>query len=114
MTTDLGQKAEEQTARYLQKLKMRILDRNWRNRWCEIDIVAQDKAGVIHFVEVKYRRSTYFGNGLEAITVDKARRLRLAALNWIRENDHGGAYQIDVASVVGADIEYLYNAVEAE
>lgn len=112
MVDSIGQKAEEQVASYLQGHKMRVLARNWRNRWCEIDIVARDRAGVIHFVEVKYRRSAHFGSGLEAITADKARRLRLAALNWTQANGHTGDYQIDVAAVTGKDIEYLSNVIE--
>ncbi|GAC1371986.1 MAG: hypothetical protein NVSMB39_6180 [Candidatus Saccharimonadales bacterium] len=43
------------------------LGRNWRNRWCEIDIVAR-RGAQIHFVEVKYRRNVSYGYASEYIS----------------------------------------------
>jgi len=79
------------------------LDRNWRNRWCELDIVAR-LADTVHFVEVKYRRHTEYGFAAEYITRDKIARLRRAALAWVQAHGYDGAYQIDVIAVEG-DIE---------
>ena len=113
-TTERGRSAEASTAAYLEARGFTILDRNWRNRWCELDLVTRDAAGV-HFVEVKYRRRTDWGDGFEAITYDKIQRLQRAAAAWCQAHQYDGPYQIDVASVSGEltspDISYLANAV---
>jgi putative endonuclease len=113
-TTERGRAAETLAAAYLEEHGLTILDRNWRNRWCELDLVARSEAGV-HFVEVKYRRRSDWGNGFEHITRDKINRLRRAALAWNQAHRYDGPYQIDVISVSGelaaAQLEYLPNAI---
>ena len=47
-----------------------IIERNWRTRYCEIDIVSI-KDDVLWFTEVKYRKNDDFGSGLEVITTKK-------------------------------------------
>jgi putative endonuclease len=115
-TTAIGRTAESAAATYLENQGLAILDRNWRNRWCEIDIVARDAAGTIHFAEVKYRRRTDFGAGYEFVNYAKANRLRRAALAWVQAHHHAGGYQIDVVSITGdldrPDITYIPSAVE--
>ena len=44
-----------------------IIERNWRTRYCEIDIVSK-KDNALYFTEVKYRKNDNFGDGLAAIT----------------------------------------------
>ena len=113
-TTSTGRTAESHAAHYLETKGYRILDRNWRNRWCELDIVAE-RAGVLHFVEVKYRASTAYGLPAEYVRHDKISRLMRAALAYNQAHRHFGAYQIDIISVTGAldkpMIEHLPNAV---
>ena len=55
-----------------------IIERNWRTRYCEIDIVSM-KDDVLWFTEVKYRKNDYFGGGLGVITAEKQRQMRFAA-----------------------------------
>ncbi len=114
MSTELGLQAEELAAQHLKSLGMSIVERNWRNRWCEIDIVAQDANG-IHFVEVKYRRSASFGSSLDYITTNKISRLRRAAAAWMAWHNSQGTYQIDVITVDGdlakPKLRYLAHAV---
>lgn len=114
MSVARGRTAEDLAATHLEQLGLTILDRNWRNRWCELDIVAKSPAG-IHFVEVKYRRRTDWGTGFDHITPDKIHRLMRAALAWNQANRHYGAYQIDIISISGeldsASIEYLPSAI---
>ena len=109
-TTAIGRTAETAAAAYLQKQGMTIIDRNWRNRWCEIDIVAR-RGDIIHFVEVKYRRTISYGAGYEHINRDKAARLTRAALAWCQARRFSGDYQIDAISFSGSLeqplIEYL-------
>ena len=115
MSTERGKEAESQAAHYLESLNMTIIAQNWRNRWCEIDIIALDRDRGIHFVEVKYRHSSDFGSGFEYITRDKTNRLRRAAVAWMALQNRDNAFQIDVIAVEGelnnSKIEYLPNAV---
>jgi putative endonuclease len=100
-TTSTGRAAEQVAADYLVRQGYAILYRNWRNRWCELDIVAR-KAGTVHFIEVKYRASTAYGLPAEFINHDKSQRLARAALAWTQAHSYSGPYQIDVVSVTGS------------
>jgi putative endonuclease len=115
-TTATGRAAEELAATHLAAAGFTILDRNWRNRWCELDIVAR-RAGRVHIIEVKYRRSAAYGAPLEYISHDKINRLTRAANAWIQAHQYRGPYQIDAISVLGAfahpAIEHLENIIEA-
>ena len=69
---------------------MQILERNWRCRLGEIDIVAAEtgeKGVTLVFYEVKCRSGLGFGHPLEAITFTKTRTLRQLAALWMREHD---------------------------
>lgn len=112
--TDTGRAAETLAAQYLENRGLVILDRNWRNRWCELDVVARGPEG-IHFIEVKYRRRTDWGSGFDHITPAKINRLTRAALAWNQAHRYYGHYQIDVISISGpldaTTIEYLPCAI---
>ncbi len=108
-TTSIGRGAEKAAAKYLANHGMKIVYLNWRTRRAEIDIVAEEtrKTGllkrqkIIHFVEVKYRKSADFGDGLEYITSKKLQQLEFAANQWVHENQWTGDYQIDAIAVTG-------------
>jgi putative endonuclease len=101
MSTKTGQTAEDLAAAYLESHGWEIIGRNIRTRHSEIDIIASSR-GVIHFVEVKYRRTTAFGGGLDYITPEKIRRLRNAAIMWVSARSYDGDFQIDVITVEGS------------
>ncbi len=82
----LGQRGERAAARYLWWRGYKIVDRNWRTRQSEIDFVAVDGRTVV-FVEVKTRRSHEAGHPLEAVTVEKQRRLVRAALAYLKRHE---------------------------
>lgn len=109
-----GKAAETLAAQYLANEGYAILAQNWRNRWCELDIVAR-RQGTVHFVEVKYRATTRYGYAVEYISYDKTRRLMRAALAWCQAHRYDGPYQIDALTVEGnlaaPRLEYLPNAV---
>lgn len=97
----LGRTGEDLVADFLQNQGHLLLDRNWRIREGEIDLVSLDPAGVIRIVEVKTRSSTKFGHPLEAIDQRKALRLQRLALAWLSTHQRLGAtYQIDCAGVL--------------
>lgn len=77
-----GAVAEEKAAVVLEDQGYLILGRNWKTRWCEIDIVAE-KNGIVIFFEVKYRKDALAGSGLEYITRAKQHRMRFAAEMWL-------------------------------
>lgn len=102
MSTATGRQAEDAAAEYLLKHEYKVLEQNWRTRWCEIDVVAQ-KDNVIFFVEVKYRRSADWGSGLEYITDKKLRQMTFAAEFWVSSHKWKGGYQLGAAEVTGTD-----------
>ena len=76
-----------------------MLDRNWRVREGELDLVVRD-ASTIAFCEVKTRRGDAFGSPAEAVTFRKQQRLRLLAGRWLAAHgSSGAALRFDVASV---------------
>jgi putative endonuclease len=96
----LGQKGEDLVAAWYEAAGYRILDRNWRCREGELDLVASRGRTVV-FCEVKTRRSTRFGAPVEAVTATKQRRLRTLALQWLAaQSERGGDLRFDVASVL--------------
>lgn len=74
----MGAVAEEVVANYLERQGHEILDRNWKTKYCEIDIVSQ-KDGVVYFTEVKYRRQPNQGGGFAAITKKKQDKMAFAS-----------------------------------
>lgn len=111
----LGAYGERAAVRHLQQQGMTILDRNWRCRDGEIDIVARD-GGCLVVCEVKTRRSLLYGHPVEGVTWRKAARLRRLAGWWVREHPEEIAatrdIRVDVVCVLlprsgGPSIEHL-------
>lgn len=103
-TTDTGKKAEAAAADYLQKQGYTIREHNWRTRWCEIDVIAE-KDDTIFFVEVKYRKTSAYGDGLEYITPKKLQQMAFAAEFWVASHHWKGSYELAAAAVSGDDFQ---------
>ena len=71
---DLGKKGEEIAVKYLEKSGYKVLEQNFRKRYGEIDIIAQDKDTLV-FVEVKTRFSEKYGPPEEAVTPRKLKQI---------------------------------------
>lgn len=99
-TTEIGRRAETAAASYLKQHGYRILDQNWRTRWCEIDLVAV-KGSAVSFVEVKYRRSDAWGDGLDYITTLKRKQMAFAAEFWMAAHDWMGPCYLAAVAVTG-------------
>ncbi len=95
----VGAYGERVAARTLTELGMRVLDRNWRTRQGELDIVAMDGDEVV-VVEVKTRSGGSFGHPAEAVTREKVLRLRRLAAEWLATHDvRAAGVRIDVVAV---------------
>jgi len=95
----LGATGEELASAWYVERGYKVLDRNWRCREGELDLVLGTSAVVV-FCEVKTRRTAAFGAPFEAVTSTKQRRLRVLAALWLDEHPQRGAdLRFDVASV---------------
>jgi putative endonuclease len=97
----LGAMGEALAADHLMKMGLRILDRNWRCRYGELDLIASDPTtNTVVFVEVKTRTGDGYGGLAHAVTPRKVRRLRRLAALWLAGQDGGwAAVRIDVIGV---------------
>ena len=77
-TKKIGDAAENLVASELHSRGHEVIARNWRTKFCEIDIVSVLE-GTVYFTEVKYRKSSEYGDGLEAITAKKQHKIKFAA-----------------------------------
>lgn len=114
-TTSIGVKAEDKATEYLLKLGYKIVARNYRNRFSEIDIICQNDS-YICLAEVKYRKNDYYGGGIGAVNYDKQQRLKRAFEYWLAENENYSDLQprIDVIAIdETGKIQHIENAVEA-
>lgn len=80
--SSVGRRGEEAACAYLAERGYRILDRNWRCRLGEIDIVAE-RGDIVVFVEVRTRTGTRFGTGAESVDWRKQRRLRAVSAAYL-------------------------------
>jgi len=85
-TKQIGDSAEIVATKYLKKLGHKILDRNWKTKYCEIDIVSK-LFDVIYFTEVKYRKKPDQGGGLAVINNKKLRQMKFAAEYYVLSNN---------------------------
>ena len=112
-----GADGERIAAAHLEAQGLVVVERNFRTRYGEIDLVAHDGDDVV-FVEVKTRRSGGFGAPAEAVTPRKQERLMLAALEYLHERGlEERAWRIDVVAILlarsgPADITHIRSAVE--
>ena len=118
-TQALGRYGEDAAARHLAAAGLTVLDRNWRCRDGELDIVAMD-GDTLAVCEVKTRTEHGFQTPAEAVDAVKAARLALLAERWLSERWQAppppGGVRIDLVSVVhgprgAARVEHLPGAV---
>jgi putative endonuclease len=98
---EIGAMGEQLAVDHLKSLGLRVLTRNWRCRYGELDVIAaDDTTRIVVFVEVKTRTSDQFGGVAQAVTPDKVRRLRRLAGLWLAAQDGSWAeVRIDVIGV---------------
>lgn len=109
-TRSLGEYGEDYAVEVLRSWGWRIVERNWRSRFGEIDVIATDEWGGLVIVEVKTRRYRGRGGfGEESVTPVKVRRLRRLACQWLEESGRGyPGVRIDVIAIdIGPDRSVL-------
>ena len=103
-TVSTGHHAENAAIEHLKSDKYRLIDQNWKTRWCEIDAIMQ-RGSCIYFVEVKYRAQPMQGSGLEYITKTKQRQMLFAAEMWIHQYGWEGDWSLLGVAVEGPDFK---------
>lgn len=98
---ELGAMGEGLAVDYLTRMGLRIVDRNWRSRYGELDVIAADDATrTLVFVEVKTRTGDGYGGLAHAVTPRKVRRIRRLAGLWLAAHEgRWAAVRIDVIGV---------------
>ena len=115
-TLTRGKDAEDRACHYLQAQGLQLLQRNYRSKRGEIDLILQDKDSLV-FVEVRYRNNPRFGSAAES--VDRRKQSRLIACAQYFMQTHPDSCQqpcrFDVISITGstAAIEWIANAFAA-
>ncbi len=111
-----GEKGESIAERHLKRRGYKILEKNYRTKVGEIDIIAKEKNTIV-FVEVKTRRSWQFGNPKGAVTPAKQRKISMVALHYLKTMDRSNARaRFDVVAITASrdkpQIEIIKNAFE--
>ena len=111
----IGTNGERAACRYLKESGYKIIKRNYRKKYGEIDIIAK-RGDVLSFVEVKTRESKDFGLACEAVNKSKQEKIIKTAQTYILENDVDMDYSIDIIEVYHKagkieKIEHLENAI---
>jgi len=103
----IGDQAENAVSSWLKTRGFTITERNWKTKYCEIDIVAK-KAGTLYFVEVKYRASAAQGGGVAAVTSKKLQQMKFAAELYATKTKYVGALKLAAVAVNSrGDIELV-------
>jgi len=107
---ELGARAEDAAARFLESRGLRILERNFRCKMGEIDLIAEDGAALV-FVEVRSRASSSFGTAAETIGPSKRRKIIKTALFYLQSRGlFERASRFDVVTFDGGAPSYIPGA----
>ncbi|WP_148716706.1 YraN family protein [Chitinolyticbacter meiyuanensis] len=110
--SDRGAAAEARAAAYLQRQGLRIVERNWRCRRGEIDLIARD-GNTLVFVEVRARASRSFGGAAASITATKRARIIAAAEHYLLGVRPTPPCRFDAVCIDGDALDWLKNCFDA-
>lgn len=97
-TRAIGDASETAAANYLVRHGHEVIERNWKTKYCEIDIVSK-KGDTIYFTEVKHRQDARAGDGLAAITKKKQNQMAFAAKFYVHTNRLEGKVDLQLAVI---------------
>jgi putative endonuclease len=96
---DLGQLGEKLACSKLKKNGYHIVEKNYRCRYGEIDIIAKHKNSIV-FIEVRSKSGTAYGTPEESVTEDKKRKIISTAMNYLGDHPEiDGDWRIDMVAV---------------
>lgn len=111
----LGRRGEELARNFLEEIGYHILEKNYRTRIGEIDLISRD-GNTLVFVEVKTRSSKQYGHPFEALTRKKCAQIARVALHYLNQHGlHDQPARFDVVGVMMGEkpkIEIVKNAFE--
>ncbi|MCB0976558.1 MAG: YraN family protein [Acidimicrobiales bacterium] len=105
----LGSRGEDRAAAWYRSNGYEILDRNWRCRDGELDLVCR-RGGTLVFSEVKTRSSLAYGHPAEAVTPNKQRKVRQVARRWLGEREDSWRpeeIRFDVVAVLPGQVDVI-------
>ena len=103
----LGASGEEAAARWYSRAGWAVVDRNWRCREGELDLIVS-RGDTLAFCEVKARTTDRYGGAAAAVTPAKQARIRRLALRWLNESGvRAGRLRFDVAVVRADDVQVI-------
>jgi len=111
-TRAIGRDGEEIAAEYLRNNGYRIVEKNYKNRFGEIDIIAKDGNTVV-FIEVKTRNTPSYGTPSSAVDSKKQQRIGKVAVTYLTKKgltQH--PIRFDVVSICDGEIEVIRDAFE--
>lgn len=113
-TTTLGSLAEDAAIKFLTKQDLHLIERNFRSRYGEIDLIMKD-AEIIVFVEVRYRKNKKYLDPLETINSKKVKHIINTCNFYIQKsNTDNRMYRIDIITLSGnletPEIQWYQNA----
>lgn len=111
---EIGKIGEDIAVKYLEEQGYEIIERNRHfSRACEVDIIALEKSNnTLVFIEVKTRKTDFFGTPFEAITKTKYNHIKTGLFSYLQENPQYKKYRIDAISILlqpKQKIEHLKN-----
>lgn len=102
----VGKDGEDRAVQFLIDQNYQIIDRNWRSKFGEIDIIAS-KDNILYLVEVKTRSSSQFGFPHEAINVKKLQRMQLTAQLYAQSKGYKGEMKLILVEILGSQCSLL-------
>jgi putative endonuclease len=109
-TIEVGATSEDRAADHLVRAGYRIVERNYRSKVGELDVIARDGT-VLVFVEVRSRRSADYGNALEAVNWHKRRKVTRVAMNYIAyRRPRFDEARFDVIAITGSELVHIKDA----
>ena len=106
---NIGGFYEQAVCEYLTRQGLVIVEKNFRCRIGEIDIIARD-GNTLAFIEVKYRKDASYGSPLEAVTPKKQGTIRRVAQYYMAFSDWKGFLRFDVIGICADEITWIKNA----
>jgi putative endonuclease len=109
--SERGALAEEAAADFLARRGLTLLERNYRCRFGEIDLIMGDGPTIV-FIEVRYRRNKSFGGAIESITGSKRNKLLRAARHYMAARNEFPACRFDAVLLNGdnQELEWIQDA----